>query len=108
MIITYETLFHLLGSEAGQPELLVSFRPGEVLLSLSTADFKVEYEDGKAKVSLFRNMAASAARELGKALIAATEPVAPLQQYVTVTGVDLRGVSNYDLCGNPIVKPGDK
>jgi len=52
-----------------RPKVFVGVSGGNVLLMLTTSDFEVSYVDGKAAISLSRNLSAEEAHDLGVALM---------------------------------------
>lgn len=71
-LVPYNQVFSL-EADHGEPELAVE-EASIFILSLRTNHFTVCYEDGKAFVCLKRNMNPLELRELGQALIKATDP----------------------------------
>jgi len=69
MHIVYDNVFCAEKTAMSDPvDMLVSAR-GVFSISLSTSDFKIEYVDGKASVSLHKHITSDQARKLAEAII---------------------------------------
>ena len=89
MLIVYDNLFEAKPLRTGERvSLRADASPaGSIALSMSTECFKVEYEDGEARVSLHRNLTNAEARALAEALLARLDRIEKEQkQWVTVSG----------------------
>lgn len=88
MLIAYDNVFQLDGSSGvfKGPYISVSNHGTNFMLSMQAESFKVEHEQGKTSVSLFRNLSVGEARELAHSLLERADEMEEQQkQWQTVT-----------------------
>jgi hypothetical protein len=85
MLIAYDTKFRLEADKNQTTELYFGTHSNG-LISLSTKNFRIDFEEGRASIHLSRHLDAKEMRELGQALLAAADETEQHEKaWVTVT-----------------------
>lgn len=69
MLVQHQTIFSIVPPEFGEQTTLRLSASGQLVISLSTPTFIVDYNDGKASVLLSRYLTSAQARQMGQSLI---------------------------------------
>jgi|SRR5579863_2207051 len=69
MLIAYDNLFRLPPQEMGEKTELSAHSHSRIMVCMRTDDFRIDYEGGKASISLSRHLTNQEARDLANAML---------------------------------------